>query len=164
MDHPARLPIDCPRCENRGHIDFGDDDVRLPCPLCNNWCTLCLEGVPTFVPIPDPTAAVSSPACGRPLMARGCLRSMPVAITRRRLRVTPILRRRWSAAFRQVRRTSQHRGASSSYTTAMERQETGRSLKMRLGRPLVPIDTRPMGRSSIPVQWSSLSKHDADLA
>ena len=43
MDHPARLPIDCPRCENRGHIDFGDDDVRLPCPLCNNWCMLCVQ-------------------------------------------------------------------------------------------------------------------------
>ena len=54
MDHPARLPIDCPHCENRGHIDLGDDDVRLPCPLCNNWCTLCLEGVPTFVPIIRP--------------------------------------------------------------------------------------------------------------
>jgi hypothetical protein len=54
MDHPARLPIDWPHCENRGHIDLGDDDVRLACPLCNNWCTLCLEGVPTFVPITRP--------------------------------------------------------------------------------------------------------------
>jgi hypothetical protein len=31
MDRPVRLPVDCP--------------------LCNNWCTLCLEGVPTFVQI-----------------------------------------------------------------------------------------------------------------
>ena len=22
MDGPARLPVDCPRCENRGHIDL----------------------------------------------------------------------------------------------------------------------------------------------
>ena len=53
MDRPARLPIDCPRCENRGVIDL-DDDATLPCPLCNNWCTLCLQGVPTFVPISRP--------------------------------------------------------------------------------------------------------------
>jgi hypothetical protein len=43
-----------PRCENRGHIDLGDDDRKLPCPLCNNWCTFCLDGVPTFVPITRP--------------------------------------------------------------------------------------------------------------
>jgi hypothetical protein len=53
MDRPARLPVDCPRCENRGHIDL-DDDASLPCPLCNSWCTLCLEGVPTFVQITRP--------------------------------------------------------------------------------------------------------------
>jgi hypothetical protein len=53
MDRPARLPIDCPRCENRGVLAL-DDDRMLPCPLCNNWCTLCLEGVPTFVPITRP--------------------------------------------------------------------------------------------------------------
>jgi hypothetical protein len=53
MDRAARLPVDCPRCENRGHIDL-DDEVTLPCQLCNSWCTLCLEGVPTFVPITRP--------------------------------------------------------------------------------------------------------------
>jgi hypothetical protein len=53
MDRPARLPVDCPRCENRGHIDL-DDGVILPCPLCNNWCSLCLDGVSTFVPITRP--------------------------------------------------------------------------------------------------------------
>jgi len=53
MDRAARLPVDCPRCENRGHSDL-DDDVTLPCQLCNSWCTLCLEGVPTFVPITRP--------------------------------------------------------------------------------------------------------------
>ena len=53
MDCPARLPVDCPRCENRGHIDL-NDDVTLSCPLCNNWCSFCLEGVPTFVEIAHP--------------------------------------------------------------------------------------------------------------
>ena len=53
MDRPVRLSVDCPRCENRGHIDL-DDDRTLPCPLCNNWCNLCLEDVPTFVPITRP--------------------------------------------------------------------------------------------------------------
>jgi len=53
MDRPARLPIDCPRCENRDHFDL-DDDAILPCPLCNSWCTLCLEGVPTFVQVTRP--------------------------------------------------------------------------------------------------------------
>jgi hypothetical protein len=53
MDRPARLLVDCLRCENRGHIDL-NDDVTLPCPLCNNWCSLCLDGVPTFVPITRP--------------------------------------------------------------------------------------------------------------
>jgi hypothetical protein len=53
MDRPSRLPVDCPRCENRGAIAL-DDDVILPCPLCNNWCSFCLEGVPTFVPIIRP--------------------------------------------------------------------------------------------------------------
>jgi hypothetical protein len=53
MARPVRLPVDCPRCENRGVIAL-DDDRTLPCPLCNNWCTLCLDGVPTFVPITRP--------------------------------------------------------------------------------------------------------------
>lgn len=41
MDRGARLPIDCPRCEDRGGINL-DDDATLSCPLCNNWCMLCL--------------------------------------------------------------------------------------------------------------------------
>jgi hypothetical protein len=53
MDRPARLPIDCPRCENRGDIEL-NDEATLPCPLCNSWCTLCLADVPTFVPIIRP--------------------------------------------------------------------------------------------------------------
>ena len=53
MDRPARLPVDCPRCENRGVLAL-DDDRTLPCPLCNNWCMLCLDGVPTLVPIIRP--------------------------------------------------------------------------------------------------------------
>ncbi len=53
MDRPARLPVDCPRCENRGVVPL-DDDRTIACPLCNNWCTLCLDGVPTFVPITRP--------------------------------------------------------------------------------------------------------------
>ena len=53
MDRPARLPSDCPRCENRGHINL-DDDAILPCPLCNSWCMLCLADVPTFVKITRP--------------------------------------------------------------------------------------------------------------
>ncbi len=48
MNRPARLPVDCPRCENRGVLAL-DDDRTIACPLCNNWCSLCLEGVPTFV-------------------------------------------------------------------------------------------------------------------
>src|SRR5262245_30149953 len=53
MDRPARLPADCPRCQNRDHIDL-DDGVILPCPLCNNWCSPRLDGVPTFVQITRP--------------------------------------------------------------------------------------------------------------
>src|SRR4051812_33844730 len=53
MDRPARLSVDCPRCENRGVLAL-DDDRIIACPLCNNWCTHCLEGVPTFVPIIRP--------------------------------------------------------------------------------------------------------------
>ena len=53
MDHPARLPIDCPRCENRGVLALNDERT-IACPLCNNWCSLCLEGVPTFVSIRRP--------------------------------------------------------------------------------------------------------------
>ena len=53
MAHPARLPIDCPRCENRG-VRALDDDRTIACLLCNNWCSLCLDGVPTFVPMTRP--------------------------------------------------------------------------------------------------------------
>ena len=53
MDRPSRLPVDCPRCENRGIVPL-DDDRTIACPLCNNWCTLCLDGVSTFVPIIRP--------------------------------------------------------------------------------------------------------------
>ena len=53
MNRPARLPVDCPRCENRGVLAL-DDDRTIACPLCNNWCSLCLEGVPTFVHIIRP--------------------------------------------------------------------------------------------------------------
>ena len=53
MNRPARLPVDCPRCENRGVLAL-DDDRTIACPLCNNWCSLCLDGVPTFVPITRP--------------------------------------------------------------------------------------------------------------
>jgi hypothetical protein len=53
MDHPARLLIDCPRCERCGVLALNDDRT-IACPLCNNWCSLCLDGVPTFVPITRP--------------------------------------------------------------------------------------------------------------
>jgi hypothetical protein len=53
MNQPARLSVDCPRCENRGVVPL-DDDRTIACPLRNNWCMLCLEGVPTFVPITRP--------------------------------------------------------------------------------------------------------------
>jgi hypothetical protein len=53
MDHPARLPIDCPRCENRGVLAL-DDDRTIACPLCNNWCMLCLDNVPAFVQVTRP--------------------------------------------------------------------------------------------------------------
>ncbi len=53
MNRPARLPVDCPRCENRGVLAL-DDDRTIACPLCNNWCSLCLDGVPTFVPMTRP--------------------------------------------------------------------------------------------------------------
>ena len=53
MDRCARLPVDCPRCENRGAITL-DDHRTIACPLCNNWCMLCLDGVPTFVQITRP--------------------------------------------------------------------------------------------------------------
>jgi len=47
MDRPARLPADCPRCENGGMI-AQDDDKALACPLCNNWRAFCLDDVPTI--------------------------------------------------------------------------------------------------------------------
>jgi hypothetical protein len=34
MDRPARLPVGCPRCENRGVLAL-DDDRTIACPLCN---------------------------------------------------------------------------------------------------------------------------------
>ena len=52
MDRPSRLPVDCPRCENRGVINL--DDATLHCPLCSNWCMLCLAHVPPFIPITRP--------------------------------------------------------------------------------------------------------------
>jgi len=42
MDRPARLPADCPRCENRGVLTL-DDDRTIACLLCNSWCTLCID-------------------------------------------------------------------------------------------------------------------------
>jgi len=53
MNRPAQLPVDCPRCENRGVLAL-DDDRTIACPLCNNWCSRCLDGVPTFVPMTRP--------------------------------------------------------------------------------------------------------------
>ena len=53
MERPSRLPSHCPYCENRGVITL-DDDATLPCPLCNNWCMLCLADVPTFVLLTRP--------------------------------------------------------------------------------------------------------------
>jgi hypothetical protein len=53
MNRPARLSVDCPRCENHGVLAL-DDDRTIACPLCNNWCSLCLDGVSTFVPITRP--------------------------------------------------------------------------------------------------------------
>ena len=155
MDRPARLPIDCPRCENRGVVPL-DDDRTIACPLCNNWWTLCLEGVPTFVPIIRPYRVVSSPACGQLPPVRRYLRATRATITRRCSAATPTLRRGWLAAIRWARRTSRCRGASLSCATHMVRQETGRSLRTQPDRPLAPIDTHPMARSSIPVQQSLL--------
>src|SRR2546430_3255880 len=54
MDRPTRLPGDCPRCENHGHINLDDNDATLPCPLCNSWCMLCLANIPTFVQLTRP--------------------------------------------------------------------------------------------------------------
>jgi hypothetical protein len=53
MDRPARLPVDCPRCERCGVLALGDDRT-IACPLCNNWCAFCLDSVPTFVQITGP--------------------------------------------------------------------------------------------------------------
>ena len=43
----------CRCCENRGVLALGDDGT-IACPLCNNWCAFCLDGVPTFVQITGP--------------------------------------------------------------------------------------------------------------
>jgi hypothetical protein len=42
MDHPARLPIDCPRCENRGVLALNDDRtvVRYGYGEAANWQAL----------------------------------------------------------------------------------------------------------------------------
>jgi hypothetical protein len=53
MDCPARLSVDCPRCERCGVFALGDDRT-IACPLCNNWWILCLDDVPTFVQITRP--------------------------------------------------------------------------------------------------------------
>jgi hypothetical protein len=99
MDRPSRLSVDCPRCENHGVVPL-DDNRTIACPLCNNWCTLCLEGVPTFVPIIRPYCGSLIGRYCRSLMARRCLRATPVTITRRRFVATPTLRRRWWIAMR----------------------------------------------------------------
>jgi len=129
MDRPARLPIDCPRCENRGVVPL-DDDRTIACPLCNNWWTLCLEGVPTFVPIIRPYRVVSSPACGQLPPVRRYLRATRATITRRCSAATPTLRRRWLAAIRWARRTSRCRGASLSCATHMGRRRLATVQKM----------------------------------
>jgi hypothetical protein len=95
MNRPARLPVDCPRCENRSVLAL-DDDRTIACPLCNNWCSLCLDGVPTFVHITRP-----------------------------------------------------YRGSLIAGMRPTIDEDTAR-------QAIAPIDTRPMGRSSIPVQQSLL--------
>ena len=107
MDRPARLPVDCPRCENRGVLAL-DDDRTLPCPLCNNWCMLCLDGVPTFVPIIRPY--------------RG-------------------------SVIAGLRPTADGERLFEGYACDYHKRTRPR-------RPLAPIDTHPMGRSSLPVQQS----------
>ena len=153
MDRPSRLPLDCLRCENRGVIAL-DDDKALACPLCNNWCMLCLEGVPTFVPIIRPyrgsLIAGMRPTIDGERLFEGYACDYHKATLKSYSSIAP------------ANRTSQCRGVSSWCVMAMARRRTGRSLRTRPGKPLPPIDTRPMGRSSIPVQQSLLRGSYAD--
>jgi hypothetical protein len=94
-------------------------------------------------------------------MERYWLKVMPATITRRRSAATPPLRRRWPVAIRWARHTSPRRGAHSSCATVMARRRTSRR-RTRPDRPLAPIDTRPMARSSLPVQQRLLRSSYAD--
>jgi hypothetical protein len=155
MDGSARLPIDRPRCENRGVVPL-DDDRTIACPLCNNRCTLCLEGVPTFVPITRPyrgsLIAGIRPITDGETLFEGYACDYHKAALKSYSYIAPPM----GAAIRRARHTSRHRGASLSCAMAMARQRTGNILRARPGRQSQPIGTRPMVLGSIPVQQSLL--------
>jgi hypothetical protein len=130
MDRPARLPVDCPRCENRGVAPL-DDDRTIACPLCNNWCMLCLEGVPTFVQITRQCRgnliAGMPPTADGEVLFEGYACDYHKATLKSYSYIAPPMVGRFQASQAYLAA----RGASSSYATAMVTQETGRSLKMR---------------------------------
>jgi hypothetical protein len=150
MDRPAQLPFGCPRCENRGVIDL-DDDATLPCPLCNSWCTLCLEGVPTFVPITrayrGSLIAGLRPTTGGEILFEGYACDYHKASLRGYSYIAPPMVGRYTPG--QAYLAAQGRVFVVRYGY---RQRTGRSLRTRPGRSSPAIDTHPMVQGSIPVQ------------
>ena len=125
MDHPARLLIDCPRCERCGVLALNDDRT-IACPLCNNWCSLCLDSVPTFVPITLPyrSSLIASmrPTIDGERLFEGYACDYHKAALRSYSSIAPPM----VGPMRLVRHTSRHRGASLSCATRM-----GRRLMMR---------------------------------
>jgi hypothetical protein len=151
MNRPTRLPVDCPRCENRGYIEL-NDEATLPCPLCNSWCTLCLADVPTFVPIIRPhrgsLIAAMRPTAEGEILFEGYACDYHKATLRSYSYIAPPMIGRYEAG--QAYIAAQGRVFVVRY--AMDRQQTGSCLRTRLRRSSPAIDTRPMARSSIPVQ------------
>src|SRR6266545_1314913 len=157
MDRPARLPVDCPRCENRGHIDL-NDDVTLSCPLCNNWCSFCLEGVPTFVEIARPyrgsLIAGMRPTADGETLSEGYACDYHKATLRSYSYIAPPMVGRYEAG--QAYLAAQRRVFVVRY--GYGEAANWQALEDAARRPLAPIDTRPMGRPSIPAQQRLLRR------
>src|SRR5262249_23993584 len=153
MDRPSRLPVDCPRCERCGAIAL-DDDRTIACPLCNNWCTLCLDGVPTFVSITRPyrgsLIAGMRPTAEGEALFEGYACDYHKATLRSYSYIAPPMIGRYEAgqAYLEAQRHA------FVVCDAYGRLRPGRSLKARPGGQSPPIDTRPMAPGFCPVQHS----------
>jgi hypothetical protein len=153
MDHPARLPIDCPRCERCGVLALNDDRT-IACPLCNNWYSLCLDGVPTFVPITRPyrgsLIAGMRPTADGEIFFEGYACDYHKASLKSYSYIAPPMIGRYQPG--QAYLAAQGRVFVVRYGEAANWQ----ALEDATRQVIAAIDTRPMGRSSLPVQQSLL--------